>query len=253
MELLLLDFDGVICDSAGETGSTGWLAAHALWPHDFAPTPSAEYLAAFRRLRPALETGYESILIARLWRDGLPTAELLADFAAQAKACADKYGVGRQELVARFSDVRDRLLRDRFADWLALHRFYPGVVEALDAARARGAVVAIITTKQHRFARALLDGAGSALPDDLLFGLESGPKPQVIRDLLARFPQASAVWFVEDRLKTLDKVAAEPDLRCLRLALADWGYCLPEAVGRARAAGHAVLDLPAFTRLLRGE
>ena len=61
-----LDFDGVICDSAIETGITGWKAAIQIWPDMKAPLPSTELINQFRLARPVIETGFEAILIMRL-------------------------------------------------------------------------------------------------------------------------------------------------------------------------------------------
>ncbi|HFD13311.1 MAG TPA: HAD family hydrolase, partial [Crenotrichaceae bacterium] len=48
-----LDFDGVICDSAVETGITGWKAATHVWNEMTGVLPDQVLLDAFRRVRPA--------------------------------------------------------------------------------------------------------------------------------------------------------------------------------------------------------
>ncbi|HYL82537.1 MAG TPA: hypothetical protein VEU07_17095, partial [Candidatus Acidoferrum sp.] len=35
------------------------------------------------------------------------------------------------------------------------------------------------------------------------------------------------IWFVEDRLKTLQSVESQPDLAAVGLFLATWGYLMP--------------------------
>ena len=65
-----LDFDGVICDSALETGTSAWKAASQIW-NDFSTTlPTKELSAQFREIRPIMGTGYEAILIVRMLHDG---------------------------------------------------------------------------------------------------------------------------------------------------------------------------------------
>ena len=226
MKLLCLDFDGVICDSAGETGATGWRAAHQLWPGEFTTDPPANYLADFRRLRPYLETGYESILMARLWQAGVRQAGTAASYHELVRQEAEKSGQTRAALVAAFGGVRDQWLSERFGDWLALHTFYPGTLAALARWRAAGVSCQILTTKEQRFALALLRHGGLDWPPDQLFGLEDGPKPPRLQRLLAAYPAANA-HFVEDRLATLQAVAARPDLSPYHLHLADWGYLTP--------------------------
>ena len=251
MNAYALDFDGVLCDSAGETGATGWRAAALIWPGEFPEPPPADYLARFARVRPVLETGFESILIARLLADGVSEAELLARFPALAAPLLARPECARATLIARFGGVRDTWIRTRFADWLALHRFYPGTVATVQRWQAAGAPVYILTTKERRFALALLEHAGLAVPAERVFGLEAGSKVALLRALGRRPELAGATWhFVEDRLKTLAEVAAAPDLTGVRRYLATWGYCTTaEQATAAATPGVRCLDLAAFAAL----
>ena len=59
--LWALDFDGVVCDSVGESSLSAWKAATALWPQVF-DTDSARdakdrILKDMRIVRPVVETG----------------------------------------------------------------------------------------------------------------------------------------------------------------------------------------------------
>lgn len=247
MPLLALDFDGVLCDSADETGATGWLAAGERWPTHCVGEPTAAYLAAFRQLRPVVETGYESLLVARLYAAGTPVETLLQDFKPLAAALCAVNGLTREPLIAQFGACRDRQLATQPAAWLARHRCYPGVVAAVNGWVARGLPVAIITTKERRFLRALADWGGLQVPADMCFALEDGPKLGVLRRLLAAHPGAPQL-FVEDRLATLTALAAETDLAALHLRLADWGYVAPADLARAatlpRVQRLALADFP---------
>ena len=55
-KLYAFDFDGVICDSAIETGITGWRVASKMWPDMPSDIPS-NMLDDFRQVRPLIETG----------------------------------------------------------------------------------------------------------------------------------------------------------------------------------------------------
>jgi hypothetical protein len=104
-DLYALDFDGVVCDSVGESAQAAWLvrspacplrsrpvveqlltahphartpaqAAEKLWPDVFA-TPAAaaqrgRVLEEMRRVRPVIETGYENVVQARLLLEAAP-------------------------------------------------------------------------------------------------------------------------------------------------------------------------------------
>ena len=79
MDILALDFDGVICDSAGEAAVAGWKGAARLWPQRFRGDAPLEIVEGFRRGRPVMEFGYESILLVRLLRDGCSIDKILDD------------------------------------------------------------------------------------------------------------------------------------------------------------------------------
>jgi phosphoglycolate phosphatase-like HAD superfamily hydrolase len=209
--IIALDFDGVICDSAGEMAISAWRAAAQLWPAEFAGEAPADFVEDFRRLRPGLETGYQSILLARLLRDGV---ELTAESAVAATAAVPH---DRDELVRLFGATRDAWIAGDLPGWLAAHRFYPGALDFLRRSQACARVV-VITTKQTRFAQALLEGV---LAPEAVFGLETGDKVGTLCELRK---EDADVHFVEDRLDTLLRVADCPDLGSVHLYLVDWGY-----------------------------
>ena len=67
--LFALDFDGVVCDSVGESAVSAWRAAAAEWPGEFSSASGADrerVLQGLRAVRPVVETGYENLLLARL-------------------------------------------------------------------------------------------------------------------------------------------------------------------------------------------
>ncbi|MEI8079660.1 MAG: HAD family hydrolase [bacterium] len=239
--LLALDFDGVVCDSAAETAVAAWRAARLAWP-TLATTGDAEPAPAFVRrfmgLRPLIETGWQTAILARLILQEADDAVVAVRFAEAAEALRESAGLSRNELVQWFGGVRDTWIATDTADWLARHRFYPGVVAAMTAAlkRAPDSVV-ILTTKQERFTRRLLESAGVPLAPERVYGLEHGRSKE---DWLAEFATqrpggAAALTLVEDRLDTLQRIAARPELAAVRLYLADWGYLAPDDRTRAAA------------------
>jgi phosphoglycolate phosphatase-like HAD superfamily hydrolase len=252
-QLICCDFDGVVCDSAGETATTGWRGVAALWPDRVSGAPDAAFLARFRRLRPVIETGYESIFLARLILDGVADAAILADFPVRCRTAMAAASLDRPAAIALFSRLRDEWLRDDAESWLATHAFYPGVPAALGALQAAGHAVRIVTTKQHAYTAALCARAGLRLADEAIHGLETGPKPAVLARLLAAPELAGRpAHFLEDRLPTLEQVAAVPALAAVRLYLCTWGYTTAAEVARVAALPRiTALDLDAFHRLFR--
>lgn len=219
MDILALDFDGVICDSAGETGASGWRAARRLWPDRFQGDAPTEIVEAFCSVRPVLETGFESILLVSMLMEGTGVARIRANYHDLRDKMMRDISFDAEQLIDAFGRARDEWMRDDLNSWLAAHRFYRGVVDAVNKSTLPSY---IITTKERRFAVALIRHIGLAVGEEQVYGLESGPKLDVLTKISRRHPQA-AIHFVEDRLKTLLKVQPEAG-NWLYLYFASWGY-----------------------------
>ena len=102
----------------------------------------------------------------------------------------------------------------------------------------------LVTTKEGEFARQILDHWGVQVAD--IQGKEAGThKCDNLRALIAQYEtthgRRPALWFVEDRLETLQHVTTHTDLDDVGLFLATWGYNTPEA--RASVQNHGRIRL----------
>ncbi|XP_042477870.1 uncharacterized protein LOC122059247 isoform X1 [Macadamia integrifolia] len=240
-DLYALDFDGVICDSCGESSVSAFKAAKLRWPHLFDSVDSATeswIIDQMHVVRPVVETGYENVLLVRLLLETrMPTirkssvhvaAELtndgiLENWSKLKPVILEEWNENRESLVELFGKVRDEWIEKDLSSWIGANRFYPGVSDALKFASSR---VYIVTTKQGRFADALLQElAGVTMPSDRIYGLGTGPKVEVLKQLQAKPEhQGLTLHFVEDRLATLKNVIKETELDGWNLYLGDWGY-----------------------------
>lgn len=258
-----LDFDGVLCDSVDESSLSALRALSRVWP-DLPGLPSASspptwLLAAMRAVRPVVETGYENVLLARalLQRgegaaaDAFVAATVNGGWPDTRDALQEEWGTDREALVEAFGSVRDDWIASDVEGWVAANRMFPGVVDALNFAAAD---VYIITTKQTRFARLLLESAGvHGIADDRIYGYGSGTKISVLKRIVA-MPRSAGrkVVFVEDRYETLEAVSISMLGQPLELLLATWGYNTEGA--RRTATNHPfidLLDLPTFVSKLQ--
>jgi len=223
MSVLALDFDGVLCDSARETGITGWKAAGTLWGDMADPLPPEPLLKAYCQTRPVIETGYEAIPMMRLLKDGEDPEDLLETFPARLPEIVERAGMETGGLKRLYGAIRDRWIREDLQDWLALSPLYPGARDILTALPP-GTDCYIITTKQERFVEQLLEHNGVHFAAEHLFGLDRRMKKEaVLRRLIEHHPD-SRIHFVEDRLATLKRFLTQPDLAAIQLHLACWGY-----------------------------
>ncbi|VFQ76405.1 unnamed protein product [Cuscuta campestris] len=190
-DLYALDFDGVLCDSCGESSLSALKAAKVRWPSLF----------------ETVDSSLEGWIV-------------------------DQMHIFLRSLGPVY--------------W-----FYPGVPDALKFASSK---VYIVTTKQSRFADALLrELAGVTISPDRIYGLGTGPKVQVLKQL-QEMPENKGLTlhFVEDRLATLKNVIEEPELDGWNLYLVRWGYNTPkEREEAATIARIRLLELSDFSNKLK--
>jgi phosphoglycolate phosphatase-like HAD superfamily hydrolase len=232
-----LDFDGVICDSAIETAITGWKAGSTIWNDMPTDVPPA-IIEQFREVRPIIETGYEAILIIRLMHMGKSTAAIYANYAAKVQKMLDEIHLSVDDLKKLFGETRDNWIAADGADWIANNPLYRGVAEKLRRLGQRH-VWYVITTKQERFVKKILEANDIELPDARIFGLDRNmSKPEVLKGLKAQYP-GQPIYFLEDRLPSLRNVQKHPELAEVKLLFALWGYNLAE--DHALAAREAIV------------
>ena len=234
---IALDFDGVICDSAPEMAETGWRCCRILWPEEFQEPVPEEHISRFcKEIRPYTETGYQTILQTKLMHDGSDIRKVTVDFSSSLQQILSDVGKTIPELKKIFGGERDRWLKEDPESWLDRNDFYEGASEALKALR-KDARVIILTTKERRFVKRLMERAGIDFPEEEIFGLEQiRNKETTLAELLQNGPLA----FVEDRLETLERVAAIPALNDVVLGFATWGYNTEAQRQSARANSRIV-------------
>ncbi|MBI4629988.1 MAG: HAD family hydrolase [Candidatus Rokubacteria bacterium] len=210
--------------------------------------PSPALFDSFARLRPLVESGWEMPLVIHAVLTGAVEPELLSDW--RPEAWLRELGVPRETIAATLDRVRDDWIAADEPGWLDHHRFYPGVIERLRGLAGGPTRVVVVTTKEGRFALTLLARQGVELAAEDVVGKEARrPKREILRELLARNAagDATRLWFVEDRLRTLEDVRRDPALDGVKLFLAEWGYNTPEERAAVRRDARIVpLSLAQF-------
>uniref|UniRef100_A0A7C9D6A5 Uncharacterized protein n=1 Tax=Opuntia streptacantha TaxID=393608 RepID=A0A7C9D6A5_OPUST len=266
-DLYALDFDGVICDSCGETAISAVKAAKTRWPTLFTDVDSTTedwIVDQMITVRPVVETGYETLLLVRLLvetripsirtssvAEGLTVEGILENWAKLKSVIMEEWSEDRDALIDLFGKHRDEWIEKDLPSWIGANRFYPGVTDAL---RFSSSKMYIVTTKQGRFADLLLKELGGiTIPPERIYGLGTGPKVEVLKKL-QRQPehQGLNLHFVEDRLATLKNVIKEPELDGWNLYLVNWGYNTQKEREEAASISRIrVLELPEFSEKLK--
>lgn len=220
-----LDFDGVICDSAVETGITGWKAAGTIW-NDMPKSVPDGLIDLFRQARPIIETGYEAVLAMRLLFQGETVETIYHDFANKSSAVMQSASISVDDLKAVFGNTRDHWIAEDIDDWVGMNPLFTGVAEKLKLLSNNAELQPwyIVTTKQERFVKQILKANSIGIAGDNVFGLDRKMnKIAVLSALQVRHP-GQTVYFVEDRVQTLVNVANSADLNRVKTVFALWGY-----------------------------
>lgn len=218
-----LDFDGVICDSAIETGITGWKAATRIWSDMQGQMAPDELVEKFRMVRPIIETGYEAILAMRLLFQDVSTTMILDEFSKLKQQTLMESGKDIEYLKLLFGGIRDTWIQENLDEWVDMNPLFPSVADKLRVINNQG-LCYIVTTKQERFVAQILKASGIDLATDRIFGLDRKmSKVEVLTQLLEQHAH-DEIHFVEDRLPTLINVLATDRLKSVKLAFATWGY-----------------------------
>lgn len=246
--ILALDFDGVICDGLIEYFASTKKAYQQIWSAEI----SDRFAPSFYKLRPVIETGWEMPILLRALFLGIEEAEILGDWKSTSLKLLESEGLEKQYVVQQLDGVRDSWIKNNLEDWLALHRFYPGVIERLKQVVDSDTELYIVTTKEGRFVKQLLEQQGITLLADRIIGKESKrPKYETLRIIRDRHQVSTSqsLFFVEDRIKALQQVSQQPDLDFVHLFLADWGYNLESDRTLARQdKSIKLLSLPQFAQ-----
>jgi phosphoglycolate phosphatase-like HAD superfamily hydrolase len=180
--------------------------------------------AIFYRLRPVIEVGWEMPILLRALILGITETEILENWSNVALKIIESEQLNSKEIGKKLDAVRDRWIETNVEEWLGLHRFYPGIVDRLKRIIDSATQLYIISTKEGRFIDRLLRQNQIEIPENTIIGKEcKQPKHETLRQLINGRDNIS-VWFVEDRLKTLQTITQQADLQNVKLFLADWGY-----------------------------
>lgn len=218
-----LDFDGVICDSAIETGIAGWKSAMQIWDGFSAALPPQKILDQFRKVRPIMETGYEAILIIKMLHDGEDEGTILDDFFQKKNSLIKSSNLDEEGLKRLFGETRDQWIKNDLEEWVEMNPLFPKVAEKLKQLSSRG-LWYIVTTKQERFVKHILNANQIQIPDNRVFGLDKKmTKEAVLLSLVGKHP-GGTLYFVEDRLPALLNVMSNKRLASVKLFFATWGY-----------------------------
>jgi phosphoglycolate phosphatase-like HAD superfamily hydrolase len=244
VKVLALDFDGVICDSAGEAFVVAvrtFGERFPEWPLGAGAEASAALYTRFVEIMPLGNRAEDYAVILAAIARAVPLPDQAAYDAFYASLPPERLRAFHR----RFYQVRAAWEQADAGGWLARLPPYPGLYERLrrHAGRVR---LAIATAKDRHSVRRILaaHGALDLFPDGFVLDKETGEKKatHVARLIELAGCTPAEVTFVDDKVNHLEAVAPL-GARCV---LAAWGYNGPREHALARARGFLVCDLAGF-------
>jgi phosphoglycolate phosphatase-like HAD superfamily hydrolase len=263
MKALVLDFDGVVCDSLRECFATALAAYEAIQP--------ASPLLARLRTRHGDGRWHELDLagdpVLRSFEAMLPLGNRAEDFGVSLRA-ADSfleltdqgaydhfYRTVDPEWTAEYHRVfyqqRDAARACDAHGWLELHLGYPSFLEILRR-RAGTVLYALATAKDRRSAELLLEHLGvmDLFAQDAILDKEAGlSKTAHLTALRDRLDLGfDDLTFVDDKVNHLEMVAALG----VRPVLAGWGFNTSREHARAAELGFEIASTDNAEQVLFG-
>lgn len=223
--ILALDFDGVICDGMLEYFQSSKRAYQKIWNQEESINID-DFASSFYKLRPVIEIGWEMPVLIRALVLGITETEIFQNWSNVAQKIISSENLNPKEITEALDQVRDNWIHTDLAGWLQLHQFYPGVIDKLAQILKSSTHLYIVTTKEGRFVKQLLQQQGLEVSENSILGKEvKRPKYETLRQLLQTNSETpNHLWFVEDLLKPLQLVQQNSDLEGIKLYLAAWGY-----------------------------
>jgi len=261
--LFLFDFDGVVCDSCDECTVSAWRTCQLLNViTDTGSHPPHWLFDKMREIRPAIEVGWQipvllSVFLEQNISDSSSTAMSVPEIIQNYEVLVDDWLQSKhltsEDMIEKFGRVRDDWIKNDINSWLDINTFYNGISDSITTCKGE---TVLVTTKQQRFATALVRHAGideQSMSNDDIYGLGMyKSKADVIVDRMQRgHYEPNNTHFFEDRWPTIHKCLKDERLEGVRFYLCSWGYCTADELKLAEEELRVeVLDLNQFTRVV---
>jgi len=238
--LLVLDFDGVVCDSLDECFVSSWVAFFTLYRNEAPPHVPVTLRRDFARLRPFIRAGADFMLIQEILHEGMTVTDQQSFDRLVREAGPEKMAGFKELFVTARTDLMER---DR-SFWMSLNRIYPHMLDAF-ARLPVDAPVHILSTKMPLFIAEILAHAQIQFPPHRIHEAQSNDKLTTVELLRAEGAFRKAI-FVDDQIDYL-----RGNTTAVEAYLASWGYVKQEWL--AADSGVHVITPTSFLTLIERE
>ncbi|NIO20447.1 MAG: HAD hydrolase-like protein [Candidatus Aenigmarchaeota archaeon] len=235
MKMFIFDIDGVIFDSIKETNTAALQAFKEIEEKDL--TKDAGFLEKLTNLRPYIRNAKDYYVIIRLILEGKITDNVSVK---QMNSCIEKWKSKIDLFHKKFYEVRGRMEKLDYDNWISLIRPYPGVIETIKSLKEEN-ILSFSTAKDIKSVFILLNKFGLDFTEDHFVGNEISLDKNVhIKTLSERFGiPFKDILFIDDLFFQLMSVKDSG----VKLAMPSWGYSTEDQRRKAKEMGISVLTL----------
>lgn len=246
MQLLAMDFDGVIVDSISECAVAGYNGYEAYCgnnvkikiPEEIKP----DQLSKFRTMRPYIRSGEDYIYLFHALSDEIiiNSQEDFDEFKIASIDCKESY-------YKLFYSARQTLMSSNFDNWITLNPLYNEMDVFLHSMHTK---IHIVSTKASKYIIKILKFNGIEFNPGQVHEAGRGfSKTDIIIRLMQEYNLSTPnMIFIDDHFDTLSKVKMT-GVRCL---LADWGYNTNKQRSRCHKLKLELVDLQQFYKEFKG-
>jgi 3-deoxy-D-manno-octulosonate 8-phosphate phosphatase KdsC-like HAD superfamily phosphatase len=246
IQLLAMDFDGVIADSILECAVTGYNGYEAYCDRDARiKTPKeiiSDKLNKFRTMRPYIRSGEDYIYLFQALSNGviIGTQEEFDDFQRS-------YLNRKESYYQLFYSARRMIMTSDYNNWITLNPLYNGMIDFL---KSMHSMVHIVSTKASEYIIEILESNGIEFDSKRIHEAGRGySKTDIISKMMQEnHLEPQNMIFIDDHFDTLHKVKST-SVRCL---LAGWGYNTDQQRRICHKLNLELVDLQPFYREFKG-
>mmetsp|Transcript_7337 Transcript_7337/g.15083 ORF Transcript_7337/g.15083 Transcript_7337/m.15083 type:complete len:287 (-) Transcript_7337:2197-3057(-) len=261
----------VVCDSCDECTVSALRTCRILnaIEGETSESPPQWLFEKMREIRPAIEVGWQIPVLLSVFLEqqrteqnskltdnfipSMSVPEIIENYESLVDGWLDRHKLYDKDMIETFGKVRDDWIANDYQSWLDINTFYDGISEGITSCKGE---TVLVTTKQHRFATALVRHAGigeDSMPDDDIYGLGmyKSKSDVIVKRMKTGSHDPTNTHFFEDRWPTLEKCLKDERLEHVKFYLCSWGYCTKGELGLAEKEPRVeILKLEDFSKVV---
>ena len=229
-QMIVFDFDGVVCDSTDECMVTAWNAWQN-WNSKQGFRGGVEEFTHdervnFRNVRPRVRGAGEYYVLMQAQEDGLPINDQ-----DTYDALEEKWHQYLPPFKKIFYEMRDRLRRENIEQWVDLHPIYENVITLMQRLHAKNSLY-VATLKDKESVQIILQKHGIHLSDDHIFDQSQiTSKVQALEKFCKKTGyDKSELLFIDDNVTHL----LEPKEKGYSVCLSTWSNPMDDHIEIAK-------------------